>query len=86
MESKIIKIKDQNGQLRDAEIVLAFSKEDKKFVIYTFNEEDENGMLILYSSIIIEEDNKIILEKISPDDWTMVKQVMNKIVKEWKEQ
>lgn len=85
MENQIIKVKDQNGQLRDAEVVLYFSKDGKKFIIYTFNEEDTNGMVILYSSMVIEEDNKFILEKISPDDWTMVKQVMNKIVKEWEE-
>ena len=80
MESNYIKVLDENGTEKQAEIVLKFRIGSKHFIIYTFNETDENGMIILYSSLITE-DKK--LEKISSEDWTSVKQVMNKVVKEW---
>lgn len=86
MEKEIIKVKEQNGEIKDAEIILAFEHDNKKFAIYTFNEEDENGMVILYSSQINDEGDEPKFEKISPEDWSMVKEVMNDIVKEWKEQ
>lgn len=85
MEGNLIKVLDQNGVEKQAEIVLKFKIGENHFIIYTFNETDENGMIILYSSLINNVDGKIKFEKISTEDWTSVKQVMNKIVKEWEE-
>lgn len=86
MDSKFINVVDQNGQEKQAEIVLKFRKDNDHFIIYTFNETDANGMIILYSSLIKEENGEVTFEKVSPEDWTSVKQIMNKIVKEWEEQ
>lgn len=86
MEKEIIKVKDQNGEIKEAEVILAFEYNNKKFAIYTFNEEDENGMIILYSSQINTEGEETKFEKISSEDWSMVKEVMNDIVREWEEQ
>ena len=85
MEKEIIKVTDESGEIREAEVVLCFENNNKNFIIYTFNEIDPNGMIILYSSIIRHENDENIFDKISPEDWEMVKSVMNKIVKEWKE-
>ena len=52
MDKEIIKVKNQNGEVVNAEVVLAFEYNNKKFVIYTFNEEDENGMIILHASLL----------------------------------
>ncbi len=86
MEKEIIKVTDENGEVKEAEIVLCFENNDKNFIIYTFNEIDPSGMIILYSSMIRKENDENIFEKVSPEDWEMVKGVMNKIVKDWKEQ
>lgn len=86
VEKKTIQVKDKDGILKEAEVVLYFNRDDKDFIIYTFNEKDPNGMIILYSSMVVKKDDKITFEKIENDDWTKVKQIMNKIVKEWSEQ
>lgn len=86
MDKEIIKVKNQNGEVVNAEVVLAFEYNNKKFVIYTFNEEDENGMIILHASLLDDSKEDATFEKISPEDWSVVKEIMNDIVKEWKEQ
>lgn len=85
MEKETILVTDQNGVEREAEVILCFEKDNKNFIIYTFNETDESGMIILYSSMIRVENGVNVFEKITPEDWTMVKNVMNSIVKEGKE-
>lgn len=88
MNKEIIKTTDKNGVERDAEIVLCFESEEtgKKYVIYTFNETDENGMIALYSSIVDEDAEQPILKNIETDEeWAMIKNIMKKIVVDWKE-
>lgn len=79
---KTIKVVDQNGVEREADVVLCFEKDGKTYIIYTFNEKDSKGMIILYSSIIREENGENIFEKLSDEDWKMVKKVMNQVVLE----
>ena len=86
MEKEIIKVTDENGDEREAEVVLCFEDNGRNFIIYTFNETDSKGMIILYSSMVRKEAGKNIFEKIDKNDWDMVKKLMNKIVKEWEEQ
>lgn len=85
MGNQTIKVLDENGLEKEAEVVLCFENNGKNFIIYTFNETDENGMIILHSSMIREENGNNVFEKVSPEDWAMVKDVMNKIVKEGNE-
>ena len=82
---KIIKVIDSQGKEREAEIVLCFEKDGKNYIIYTFNEKDSKGMVILYSSIIKFENGENILEKLSDAEWKMVKKVMNQVVLEGSE-
>ena len=88
MNKEIIKTTDKNGVERDAEIVLCFESEEtgKKYVIYTFNETDETGMIALYSSIVDDDAEQPILKNIETDEeWAMIKNIMKKIVVDWKE-
>ena len=43
-------------------------------------------MVILYSSLVEKEGTETVFKKIAPEDWTRVKQNMNKVVKEGREQ
>ena len=89
MKKEMITIKGKDGIEREAELVLCFESEEtgKKYVIYTFNEIDEKGMVALYSSIAIETDEKTTFKNIeSEEEWAMVKEVMKKIIVGWKEQ
>lgn len=88
MNNETIKITDKNGVVRDAEIVFCFESDEtgKKYVIYTFNEVDETGMTALYSSIVDENSETPKFKNIdTEDEWTMIKNVMKKIVVDWKE-
>lgn len=89
MEKEMIKFTDIDGSEKEAEVVLFFEagiETKKKYVIYTFNEADETGMIALYSSIMVENEDKIRLENIdSEEEWAMVKDVMKKIIVDWKE-
>ena len=86
MEDKtMMTYKDVNGQDQDAEVILCFKagNPEKKYVIYTFNEKDRNGMIKLYSSLLTPKDDHYVLEKIEDDkEWTMVKEVMRDVLKE----
>lgn len=88
MNKELIKTTDKNGVEREAEVVLCFESEEtgKKYVIYTFNETDETGMVALYSSIVDETSEQPTLKNIdTEEEWTMIKNVMKKIVVDWKE-
>lgn len=88
MNKELIKTTDKNGVEREAEVVLCFESEEtgKKYVIYTFNETDETGMVALYSSIVDETSEQPTFKNIdSEEEWTMIKNVMKKIVVDWKE-
>ena len=81
---------DVNGIEKEAEVVLCFtageSKENsKKYVIYTLNETDEKGMIILYTSVMNEVDGKVTLGSIETnEEWNMIKDIMKKVVVDWK--
>ena len=88
MEREIIKTTDKNGVVRDAEVVLCFESEEtgKKYVIYTFNEIDSTGMIALYSSVVDESEEEPIFNNIeTEEEWAMVKDIMKKIIVDWKE-
>lgn len=88
MNRELIKTTDKNGVEREAEVVLCFESEEtgKKYVIYTFNETDDTGMVALYSSIVDETSEKPTFKNIdSEEEWAMIKNVMKKIVVDWKE-
>lgn len=88
MNKELIKTTDKNGVEREAEVVLCFESEEtgKKYVIYTFNETDETGMVALYSSIVDETSEQPTLKNIdTEEEWTMIKNVMKKIIVDWKE-
>ena len=84
-EKKVIQVEDKNGVMRDAEVILYFDMNGKTFIVYTLNETDENGMILLYSSMVKKENDSVHFEKFQPDDWANIKQLMGKIVKEGKE-
>lgn len=88
MNKEIIKTTDKNGIERDAEVVLCFESEEtnKKYVIYTFNEVDETGMIALYSSIVDEDSETPKFKNIeTEEEWSMIKNIMKKIIVDWKE-
>lgn len=79
-------IVDDAGNKKDAERLSLFSLKDddkKTYIVYTFNEVDENDMIKLYVAILNEKDGVYSLENITDnDEWTKVKDAMRKIAKD----
>lgn len=78
-------IVDESGEKKDAERLSLFKLKDtdKTYIVYTFNETDENDMIKLYVAILNEKDGVYSLENITDSDgWTSVKDAMRKIAKD----
>lgn len=77
-------ITNENGQSVEAEKIIAFEIPDfgRKYIIYTFNEVDTNGLAKLYVCQIESEENGTMkLKGIETDDeWTRIKSVMREII------
>jgi uncharacterized protein YrzB (UPF0473 family) len=81
-EKDIITVIDQNGQEREAEVIADFklSKTGKQYIIYTFNEKDENDMITLHAGVIVEKDGMYSFEDIPTDEeWTTIKDIMKRM-------
>ncbi len=79
-----ISIKKDDGTVADAELITAFEIPDfgRKYVIYTFNEPDPNGLARLSVSQLIEANGAYQLKSIeTEDEWTRIKEVMREIIK-----
>ncbi len=77
-------IVDEAGTNKDAERLSLFKLKDmnKTYIVYTFNETDENDMIKLYVAILNEKDGVYSLENITDnDEWTKVKDAMRKLAK-----
>ena len=78
-------IVDENGVKKDAERLSLFRLKDaeKTYIVYTFNEIDENEMIKLYVAILNDKDGVYSLENINDnEEWTKVKDAMRKIAKD----
>lgn len=79
-----ITITNVDGTTSDAEFITAFEMPDfgRKYVIYTFNEPDPNGLAMLSISQLIEEGGEYQIKKIETDEeWTKIKEVLKEIIK-----
>lgn len=83
-KKKTIIVLDESGNEKEAEILSAFTikKYNKNYILYTLNEVDENEMIKIYASELIEKDNMYSLGAIDSDEeWAAVKEVMKEIAK-----
>ncbi len=76
-----------DGDEVEAEVLMFFSYEEnpeRKYIVYTFNEKDKNGMYIVHSGIYHEVDNKNveILKIEDQTEWNRVKETMRDAVRE----
>lgn len=89
MENKnVITVVNEEGQEQQAEVLLVFKLVDNgpEYMIYTFNEKDENGLMNIYCSTFVEKEDGYSLEDIKTDEeWAEIKEVMRKVINENKE-
>lgn len=83
-KKRTIIVLDESGNEKEAEILSVFTikKYNKNYILYTLNEIDENEMIKIYASELIEKDNMFSLGAIESDEeWTAVKEVMKDVAK-----
>ncbi len=87
-KKRTLVVLDEAGNEKEAEILSAFNikKFSKDYILYTLNEIDENDMIKIYASELIEKDNMYTLGPIESDEeWASVKEVMKDIAKKGQE-
>lgn len=78
-DKRKIVVLDDAGNEKEAEVLSAFTinKYNKKYILYTLNEVDDNDMVKIYASELIEKDDMYSLGVIESDEeWASVKEVM----------
>ena len=78
-----ITIHDENGEEKEAEVVTIIEDEEKnkKYVIYTFNSNDEN--VDLYASEMIENEEQIIFDSIkTEEEWKFIQSKISDLASE----
>lgn len=81
MEDQITII--NNGVTQNVELISYFEliNTGKKYLLYTMNEKVENGLVKMYAACAMNEGKTFtILEKMSREEWTMLKSFMKTIL------
>lgn len=87
-ELETIRVTKEDGTVADAEVLLYFTLKEngKDYIIYTFNEKDERGLVTVYTSTVIKTADSYHLESVETDEeWSKIKDVMRTVIKENKE-
>lgn len=80
MNSKIINILDTDGRELEIEVITLIEIDLKKYIVYTKNEKQKNGNLIVYISKLRINDGVYSIENIeSEEEWKKVKSTLGKI-------
>lgn len=87
MEDKLLfKVIDTDKIEKNAEILLFFklNYDGKNYMIYTFDEKDSNGLVVLnVSEVVKDDDGKFILQNIEGDEtWEYIKEIMRRVINE----
>jgi len=84
MNKKMFDIMDVSGKEVAAEIISVFTMLDTKnqYLIYTLNESDETGLVKIYVSRLLYDNNAYHLLTITDDvEWNQVKDIMKNMVR-----
>lgn len=92
-----VMIQSEDGTEKEAEVLLVFSFDEgeveesdaeTEYIIYTFDETDDAGYVILYASILRREtdDTVTLLDIEDKEIWSKVKEVMRELIKAGKEE
>ena len=88
-EKQTIIVLAEDGTQKEAEVLTVFNMKStgKDYILYTLNEPDENDMVRIYASILVEKDGTYSFEIIESDDeWAQVKDIMKQMAKAGQEE
>ena len=79
-EKSILDVIDVDWLEQQVEVLLLFEAENKQYVVYTKDEKKENDLVMLYASLVKEQEGRIVFENISDEEWELVKQKMREVM------
>ena len=80
MNNTIINILDIDGKKLEVEVITLIEIDLKKYIVYTKNEKQKNGNLIIYINRLRIKDGVYSIENIESDEeWKTVKSTLGKI-------
>lgn len=84
---EIIELIQADGSIKEAEVLLYFklNETEKDYIIYTFNEIDEQNLATISCCVVEEENGEAVLNSVSDEDWPLVKNVLKEILQNNKE-
>lgn len=85
MEKKVMTIVANDGSIEEVEVIFAFEFKDnkKEYVVYTKNEEDDNGNITVYVSNVNRETGEPRLFGVEDEnEWNRIKDVLRELAKD----
>lgn len=87
MQNKLetITVTTESGKQMEAQVIdiIEVPEFNKEYIFYSFGEKLEDNQMKVYVSILIEENEKIILKGIEDDnEWEVVKEILDSMYKE----
>lgn len=79
-ETSYFTVTDKDGKKSEYEILFTFESgdTDKKYIVYTANEKDKDGMIKTYASIYEEDGDELKLTPIEDDkEWNLVEKLID---------
>lgn len=69
-EKEFITIIDENGEKKEVEVIHYFTLDmnNLDYIVYTDNKEDADGNVLIYTSEVVEKDDKVELKGIEDQD------------------
>lgn len=86
-KKNLMKIQRTNGNVEEAEVLLFFKLEETgpEYIVYTFNEQEDDLVTVYTSKFIKNEDNIVLEEVTDENEWNKIKDVMRRAITESKE-
>ncbi len=83
MEKEMVRIIDQKGIEKTVELISIIEDKDEnnKYLVYSKDEKQKNGNLIIYVSKAVVRENSYVLANIESDEeWRNIKRILSEIV------
>ncbi len=84
VERELITLITPDGDEVECEVLIFFelNSTHKKYLVYTYNEKDKNGMVTVYASTVTQKEDGYHLSSIETEqEWEEIKEVMRQTIK-----
>ena len=73
---------DENNDLKNADLILAFELDNRKYILYELEEEKNNSEDVMHVGYYTEENNQPIISDVEPENMQKVKDKVDELLNE----